>query len=129
MSDQKHNKLKVEVADDVSLANKYLNKARGASTRGLDFTITFSHYKRMMKIKTCKYTGVILTDPVYKKGAPLLPTDRTIDRIDPNKGYVEGNMVVCSHLANRIKATWEHHFTNKEMIKFIGKIIKLNNHE
>ena len=37
----------------------------------------------------------------------MLPTSATLDRIDPAKGYVKGNLVVISSKANNIKSAYK----------------------
>lgn len=37
----------------------------------------------------------------------VLPTSATLDRIDPSKGYVKGNLVVISSKANNIKSAYK----------------------
>ena len=91
---------------DVRIAQMYVNKANNAHARGLEFSISFSTYKNMMRAKRCKYTGITLTE--QRIGAQShRATDRTIDRIDASKGYINGNCVACSHAANQFKSNFE----------------------
>lgn len=43
----------------------------------------------------------------FKRGVNGTPIDTspTIDRVDNSKGYIKGNVVVVSYLANRIKSS------------------------
>lgn len=52
--------------------------------------------------KVCPVLGL-----TYKRGVNGTPIDTspTIDRIDNSKGYIKGNVVVVSYLANRIKSS------------------------
>jgi hypothetical protein len=52
--------------------------------------------------KVCPVLGV-----AFKRGVngSAIDTSPTIDRIDNSKGYVKGNVVVVSYLANRIKSS------------------------
>ena len=36
----------------------------------------------------------------------ILPTSASLDRIDPAKGYVKGNLVIISSKANNIKSAY-----------------------
>lgn len=47
----------------------------------------------------CYYTG----RKMDLKGYPKNPNAVTVDRVDPKKGYVEGNIVLCTSIANRMK--------------------------
>jgi hypothetical protein len=52
------------------------------------------------------------------------PNERTIDRIDNNKGYVKGNVVSCSRKANQLKnLVFESGFSHPdEVIMLIEKV-------
>lgn len=80
---------------------KLLNLAKGrAKRKGIDFLITADD----------------LSDPVFcplqphlaldydKRGKGTAPNSPTIDRIDPDKGYVPGNVWIISAQANRMKS-------------------------
>ena len=87
--------------DDLTLAKKYISKADNARSRGIKFDMTFTAYKNLMRAKKCFYTGVELSDVVGAAG------QRTIDRINCNKGYEKGNVVACCLSFNGIKSTME----------------------
>tara|TARA_R100000656_G_scaffold95356_2_gene69209 strand:- start:67 stop:432 length:366 start_codon:yes stop_codon:yes gene_type:complete len=86
---------------ELKVSNKYQSKYQNAKTRGLDFTITLTSMRNMLKAKRCYYTGILMTEPA--DGGKLRATDRTIDRIDSTKGYVPGNVVACCNAANTLK--------------------------
>ena len=90
----------LEEHNDTYIAKRYLHKRDNAISRGFDFTLSFSEYRRLIKRKTCYYTGMLMTD-----GNPTDMSHRTIDRVDSSLGYVSGNCVACTNLANSIKAT------------------------
>lgn len=87
--------------DDVQLARKYLNKVENARSRGIPFKLTFTSYKNLMRAKKCFYTGIDLSDV---EGAA---DQRTIDRINANKGYEAGNVVACCKGFNNLKGLME----------------------
>ena len=92
--------------NDIQIAKGYINKLKNAKRRGIAFDLPLLTFINLMKAKRCKYTGVKLTDPIH--GIPLKGTDRTVDRIDPTKGYVKGNVAAVCYLANKFKGQWEN---------------------
>lgn len=66
--------------------------------------------------RTCPVLGCVL-----KHGKNKRPIDQspTLDRIRPSRGYVKGNVVVISLLANRIKST-----ANWRQILSVGSWLK-----
>lgn len=57
----------------------------------------------------CYYTGNVLTFP-DKTG---FPSGISLDRLDPSKGYIQGNVVFCSFFVNTMKgALTEEQFYN-----------------
>lgn len=86
----------VEKPHQVLVAEKYVHLFKSAKRRGKDFDLELRDVHNLMKQKQCFYTGEAFTE-----GGDL---SRTIDRIDCDKGYVKGNVVACTHLANQMKA-------------------------
>ncbi len=80
---------------DLDVAKKYLQLQKSAETRGKEFNLSFYDVKLLMKRKTCYYTGVRFT----RDGNNA----KTVDRIDSSKGYVNGNVVACTHGINSLK--------------------------
>lgn len=73
-----------------------------------------------LKEKDLTYTGIC---PVFniklEMGGENLDNSPTLDRIDPNKGYIAGNVQIICHLANRIKNN-----ATEEQIKLILNYIE-----
>ena len=86
---------KEEELEDILLARKYILKYEGSKDRGLEFSLTLSQFKALLKRKTCYYIWVKFEDWGNKR--------LSIDRIDSNKGYVDGNVVACCSFINNIK--------------------------
>ena len=95
---------------EVYLANKFVNKYKSASSRNIEFNLTFSQYKALMKRKKCFYTGTVLLDKVEAEH----PDKRTLDRVDNTLGYTKSNTVVCTHKANQLK---NHIFEDQRGLK------------
>lgn len=81
------------------LRGNYNKRKHGAKKRKLEFSLTFEQYKELRKITTCFYTGISLTF-----SSSLQPNSWTLDRVDNNLGYIPGNVVVCSYVANLEKS-------------------------
>lgn len=77
-----------------------LGRARArAKAFGLPFDLELSD----IRIPThCPALGLELTHR-NGRGAHPLPSSASLDRIVPERGYVKGNVVVVSYLANTIK--------------------------
>lgn len=105
----------------MEIARKYLSKFHNAKRDHVEFDLSFTSFKNLMKSKKCYYSGNLMTSK--RRGKPIRATDRTVDRIDSNKGYIKGNVVACCHTANKMKGTLE----NDEFLismKGMKKIIK-----
>lgn len=106
---------------DTLIAEKYLNKYHNARNMKIEFNLSFTSFKNLMNSKKCYYTGVQMTTKL--SGKTIKGTDRTVDRLDSNKGYIKGNVVACCHTVNKIKGTLENpNFLIKP--KGMRKIIK-----
>lgn len=79
------------------VALKYIQLARSARKRSKDFNLSFADIEELITTPLCYYTN----SPLNKTHGDNF--QRTIDRVDNNKGYVKGNVVACCHLANNIK--------------------------
>lgn len=88
---------------DLEVARKLHRMSVSAKDRGVEFNLGFTSLRNIMKSKRCFYTGM----PIYLEGSPDADNHLTVDRKDPTKGYVKGNVVACSHFANKLKNTWE----------------------
>lgn len=73
------------------------NSRRRAKERGLEHTITW----RDIEIPDdCP----IALKPFHPKGRQLHPLSPTLDRKDPTKGYIPGNLQVICWMANKAKS-------------------------
>ena len=102
----KYNRCDIEekITDEqVLIVKKYLATLESAKKRGLAFNLTLSDMKRLMSRKTCFYTKRKFNNTLDHPDYP------TLDRIDCNKGYVKGNVVVCTKFSNELKANLFEH--------------------
>lgn len=114
-------------AEDVMVCAKFLSLHSNAKARSKDFDLSIADVRKLLKTKRCAYTGEVLTKA---KQSPPNNIDRTIDRLDSDKGYVKGNVFAVSHYANSLKnALFEKESEYKTTPEFIhamtGKIIEL----
>jgi hypothetical protein len=88
------------------VVSKWIQLYTRAHEKGLDFDLSFGDVKRLVDTKHCYYSGITMTRPPRRisKDVKLLPSDRTIDRIDSEQGYVKSNVVACCHALNKWKA-------------------------
>jgi hypothetical protein len=73
---------------DLEVARKMIKIFQSAQDRKLHFDLSFKTVKTLLTYPTCYYTG--------KKFEEEGQNARSFDRIDSDKGYVEGNVVSCT---------------------------------
>lgn len=73
------------------------NARNRAKKRGIEFTIL---PENIVVPHTCPVLGI----PLIIANGAAQPGSPSIDRIDPRKGYIPGNIAVISHKANTIKS-------------------------
>lgn len=92
---------KQTVVTDNDVVNKYIQLRDSARTRGLEFDLKLITVKNLLRAEKCFYTGV-----KFSKGGQSM-NRKTVDRVDPSRGYIVGNVVACTLAANGIKNTIE----------------------
>lgn len=117
-----------EKPTDLDVASKYMSLHSNAKQRQKDFNLTLVDVRRLLTIKHCEYTGTKLTKAI---SSPPQLTDRTIDRLDESKGYVQGNVFAVCHQSNALKNVLfecesEHKTTVEFMHEMTGRIINLS---
>lgn len=81
------------------------NARRRARRRGLDFALSHEEIEWPSR---CPALGLLLDyGPKGETGRGGIDRSPSLDRLDHKLGYVPGNVVVISFLANRIKNTGE----------------------
>lgn len=98
---------------------------RTIKNRYKECTITLQYLKNLWDLQQgkCPYTGLSLILPTYKniKEIPI-SLRASLDRIDSNKGYIEGNIQFISTPINYLKNTMSDSDT-KQYLKSISKYI------
>ena len=80
--------VKVDILSDVEVARKMVNIHSSATSRNLEFNLTFDYVKKLLEYDKCYYTNV----PFTEEGLSA----RSFDRLDNDKGYILGNVVACT---------------------------------
>jgi hypothetical protein len=73
---------------DLEVARKMIKIFQSAQDRKLEFDLSFKTVKQLLSYPTCYYTG-----KEFEEDGMMA---RSFDRIDSDKGYVEGNVVACT---------------------------------
>ncbi len=89
-----------ERVDDISI-NFFHNYKRSAQRRNIDFTITLEYVADLFRKQEgkCAISGM----SIDIKGTPWKGQTGSLDRIDPTRGYVEGNVQWVHKLVNELK--------------------------
>ena len=85
--------------NDMYICKKMTHIMSSGNKRGIEVNLKFTSLKWVMKTKKCFFTGVKLNFIEND------PHQLTIDRLDNDKGYVDGNIVACSKEFNEIKGS------------------------
>jgi hypothetical protein len=90
-----------------------------AKSKQLEFNIDLE-YVRSLVVLSCPILGISLEWSVYREKGVTKPLAESpsLDRIDPAKGYVKGNVWIISHRANAIKNDATH-----EELKLVTKAV------
>jgi len=110
-NDCNSNRVKGESAE-----KKMLRRAKQrAKDKGIEFNLTLDD----VDIPTnCPILGIELK--MHKGRSGGNPNSPALDRVDNDKGYVKGNVMVMSHLANMMKSS----ATTEDLIRFANWVIE-----
>jgi len=98
-------------------ANLMLCRARYRSVQeGIEFNLTLED---IVIPEVCPYLQTPFT---LELGNGRQDTNPSLDKIDPTKGYIKGNVQVISELANRMKNS----ATKEQLITFARSVLKEN---
>ena len=104
---------------DIEVAKKMINLQQSATSRNIEFDLTFETVKHLMTRTHCYYTGIKFED----EGKLAF----SVDRVDSKKGYIEGNVVACTVDINSKKSNLSYEeirMLNDKVNEFIGKTNK-----
>jgi hypothetical protein len=85
------------------LAVSFNNLRQKAKRKGIEVSVSLD-YVRSIATDTCPVFGIKFDwEDWGEKDGIAKDTSPSLDRIDPTKGYIEGNIIFISTKANRIK--------------------------
>lgn len=99
---------------DLEVAKKLIKISQSAADRKLEFNLTFETVKRLMTYKNCFYTNKPFSNESEN------PNNRSFDRMDSSKGYIEGNVVACTIDINQKKSN----MSLEEITCLYNKLVK-----
>jgi len=102
----------MELEGDVYIAQKLLWLKERADTKSVEFNLSLASIRNLVRAKHCFYTGNLLTEETNH------PLQRTIDRVNCQRGYVKGNVVACARFFNEKKGN----LTIKEIAMLARKV-------
>ena len=110
-NDCNSNRVKGESAE-----KKMLRRAKQrAKEKGIEFNLTLDD---VVIPTNCPILGIELK--MHKGRSGGNPNSPALDRVDNDKGYVKGNVMVMSHLANMMKSS----ATTEDLIRFANWVIE-----
>jgi len=101
---------------DRKIARKFLQIETSGQQRGIHFDMSLRRVAALLRQKTCFFTGVELNDVEGH------PNQRSFDRIDNDKGYIDTNVVACTATFNKRK----NNLTVKEIVLMYKGLKKKN---
>lgn len=100
---------------DILDARTYIAKRDHAAEKGQDFTISLGEWLDLRKVTVCPITEMSLEFDT-RQGESKIPDDKwTVDRVDPRKGYVPGNVAAMSFIANSAKGMVDSLITHRDL--------------
>lgn len=84
------------VTQNIKFAECYVAKKKDAMRRGIEFTLSFQAFVNMKMQTQCAYTGLPFSETVEED-------KMTMERIDNDKGYINGNVVPVMKRYNSLR--------------------------
>lgn len=110
-------------SDEFTPFRRIYQMSKGRSKKKkIEFKLTLSDLKHQWDIQdgVCVYTGWKMEISTRKdKRIKELPTKASIDRIDPKKGYIPGNIQFVAYIANMAKCS----FPESQLIEFCKAVV------
>ena len=111
------------------MSNYYQNTTKGwyyrllykAKTDKMSFTLSLGDIKTLANQTDCYYCQAKMTQGVGRKHHL---TDRTVDRKDNSRGYIQGNVVMACRRCNLMKGAW---FTAEQALEIARQYLTFDN--
>ncbi len=116
---------------ELYVAEFYAKKLKDCRSQGREFSLNLTQFKKLINTKKCFYSGILLTHSGAGKKTQsdtLRFSDMTLERIDRNIGYVDGNVKAVASGFNQLKSTFENPnnpVTFVDLYKFAATLQKL----
>lgn len=106
------------------LSARMASSKNRAKNKNMAFDLDLDYLMKLFEKQqgNCYYTGI----PLVLKNKGCKSNSFTIDRLDPIKGYIKGNIVFCTHCINSMKSTMnegEFKIYLKEVLPLLQKYI------
>lgn len=119
-----------KVEEEIKYMNCYQFKYKNSIQRNIEFKLTFTQFKKLLKTKTCFYTGKPL---IHSFGVNDKPFNHvSLERLDSTKGYTKENTVAVCYGLNQLRAkleleTHSHKFQLIDVLNMVTKIMQFEN--
>lgn len=116
------NSLRDEVSLNFKLKHCFCSAKSRAKKSKIDFNLTLDYIVHLYNVQNglCAISGIPMT---YQYGDDSADTRISIDKIDPNKGYVIGNVQLVCWAVNRMK--WD--MTLEQLTFFCRNVVEYQN--
>lgn len=98
-----------------------LNRAKQAQERGITYSLKPLSLRNIYRAKRCHYLNIVLNVRSEKFKSH---TRTTVDRVNSSRGYIKGNVVAASNIANQLKGLVESGLICPDDIINMGKKLK-----
>tara|TARA_B100000131_G_C17968007_1_gene553188 strand:- start:462 stop:857 length:396 start_codon:yes stop_codon:yes gene_type:complete len=101
------------------------NARKRANKRSIPFDISREYIIKLFEkqLGRCYYSGMDMNVVKKDPNTTIDPFKMTLDCLEPDKGYVEGNVVWCAYCINSMK----QRMTKSELINICKAVVNFSN--
>lgn len=96
-----------------------------AKKRNLEFSLDLEKFILLKTQEYCYYCNKKMLDGNNEKNKRIPRTTRTLDRINPDKGYLEDNVFAACFRCNQSKSKFEHKMYTEKYIEYYHPLFNL----